>query len=222
MSIKRWQYKDTNDLYCVHAFMSDNTTSEKTNPRQIEYRFQNSTGTEFKWHRPALPGDILTGKAIFPKEITTQDKTKMSQLKLYLNYSPKSADKDSVTHVVCDINSSRAINGLELISGFLLQADENPNGSPGYGNNQTLQWDVYKEPINLVKGMNSFVRQIPPEHIKKQAEAQFLMPRHPAFFYWRMEGPNTFQPGDEIEFSFRFLSQPFIEAPVGKHATSAT
>lgn len=215
MSIKRWQYKDTNDLYCVHAFASNNTTSEKTNPKQIEYRYQNAAGVELKWHRPALPGGTLTGKAIFPVEITDQSRAKMSQLKFYLTYSALKAYKDSVTHVVVDMKSSREIKGLELICGFLSQADENPNGSPGYGNGQTLQWDVYKEPVTLEKGLQRFIRQIPAEHIKKQADAQMKQPRIPAFYYWRMEGLDTFRPGDEIEFSFRFVSQPFVEAKVG-------
>jgi len=201
----------------MHVASSDNTTSVKTDSKQVEYRFMNAAGTEFKWHRPAEAGSELTGKAVFPPEITTQDRTKMSQLKFYLNYSPKSAERDSVTHVVVDIKSSRAINGLELICGFLIQANE--NGDPAYGNNQTLAWDVFKEPIDLAAGTQRFVRQLPADHIKKQADAQSFMPRHSPFYYWRMEGVNTFQPGDEIEFSFRFVSQPFVEAPVGTRSS---
>lgn len=223
MSVTRWRYRDTNDLITPHAFSSDNTTSEKTNPRQIEYRYQNTAGNEFKWHRPASVGDSLAGKAIFPVEINNQDRSKMSQLKIYLNYSPKSADRDGVTHVVCDIKSSRAIEGLELICGFLIQADDNPSsGYGGYGNNQGLQWDVYKDPIDLIKGTQTLIRAIPAEHIKKQADAQSFQPRNFSFYYWRMEGLNAFRPGDEIEFSFRFVSQPFIEAPVGTRSTTSS
>ncbi|MDQ0168768.1 hypothetical protein [Paenibacillus tundrae] len=120
-----------------------------------------------------------------------------------------------MTHVICDLKSSRDISGLELISGFLIQADDKPAGGALYGNNQGLQWDVYREPINLTTGVQTFVRALPPEHIKKQSDAQRFQPRHHAFYYWRMEGVNTFRPGDEIEFSFRFISQPFIEAPIG-------
>nr|WP_154895289.1 hypothetical protein [Paenibacillus xylanexedens] len=217
MSVNRWVYRDTKDLICMHVASSDNTTSVKTDSKQVEYRFTNAAGTEFKWHRPAEAGSELTGKAIFPVDITTQDKTRMSQLKLYLNYSPLSAYRDSVTHIVCDIKSSRAINGLELICGFLIQANE--NGDPSYGNNQTLQWEVFREPINLVAGKQTFIRAIPADHIKKQADAQVFQPRHSPFYYWRMEGANTFQPGDEIEFSFRFVSQPFIDAPIGTRAS---
>ena len=213
MSITRWTYRDTNDLRCVHVGNSDNTTSEKSNQKQVEYRFENSAGVESKWHRPAEAGEVLTGKAVFPKEITTQDITKMSQVKIYLNYPPISAYKDGVTHVVCDIKSSREIKGIELICGFLIQADDILG--PTYGNNQGLVWDVYKEPINLVEGVQTFIRTLPADHIKKQANAQKFQPRHVPFYYWRMEGKNTFRPGDEIEFSFRFVSQPFIEAPVG-------
>lgn len=216
----RWEYKDTNDLYCVHAYGSDNTTSVKTDPHQIEYRFQNSAGTEFRWHRPAEKGTTLVGKAVFPVDITNQDRSKISQVKFYLTYSGKEADRDSVTHIVCDINSSRDISGVALICGFLIQADENPAGSAGYGNNQTLQWDVYKETINIVAGGQTFIRQLPPEHIRKQSDAQVLQPKQIPFYYWRMEGPDTFRPGDVLEFSFRFVTQPFAKAPVGVRATS--
>lgn len=218
MSIKRWEYRDTKDLLTPHAGSSNNTPS-KTDQKQLEYRYQNSAGTEKLWHRPASAGETLTGKAIFPSEITDQDRTKMSQLKIYLNYPPMRADRDGVTHVVCDIKSSRAINGLELICGFLIQADDVLG--PTYGNNQGLQWDVFKEPINLVAGEQRFVRGIPAEHIKKQSDAQRFQPRHLAFYYWRMEGVNTFQPGDVIEFSFRFISQPFVEAKVGTRFISS-
>lgn len=213
MSITRWVYKDTRDLRCVHVGTSDNTTSEKSNQMQVEYRYENSAGVESKWHRPALPGEVLTGKAVFPVEIANQDRTKMSQIKLYLNYPPMNAYKDGVTHVVCDIKSSRAIRGIELICGFLIQADDVLG--PTYGNNQGLQWDVFREPINLDEGMQTFVRALPADHIKKQANAQSFQPRHVPFYYWRMEGAGTFRPGDEIEFSFRFVSQPFIDSPVG-------
>ncbi|WP_340014665.1 hypothetical protein [Paenibacillus sp. FSL K6-1318] len=220
MSITRWIYKDTEDLCCVHAGMSDNTTDQKSNPKQVEYRFQNAAGVESKWHRPALKGSTLTGKAIFPAEISTQDVTKMSQLKLYLNYPPINAYRDGVTHVVCDIKSSRKIGGLKLIYGFLIQADDVLG--PAYGNNQKLQWDVYTEPIKLEEGVNNFARAIPIEHIRKQESAQRFQPRHVPFFYWRMEGANTFRPGDVIEFSFRFISQPYVQAKVGVRSSNAT
>lgn len=214
MSITRWVYKDTKDLRCVHVGTSDNTTSEKSNQMQVEYRYENGAGVESKWHRPALPGSELTGKAIFPVEIANQDRARMSQLKLYLNYPPMNAYTDGVTHVVCDITTSRDISGLELICGFLVQADDVLG--PTYGNNQGLQWDVYREPITLKKGIvNKFIRALPADHIKKQANAQIFQPRHVPFYYWRMEGADTWRPGDEIEFSFRFVSQPFIEAKTG-------
>jgi hypothetical protein len=209
----RWVYQDTRDLICVHVAASDNTTTALTDSQQIEYRFENSAGTEFKWHRPAEVGSQLTGKATFPREITTQDPSRMSQVKIYLNYPPKTADRDGVTHVICDMKANRDIKGVQLIYGFLIQMNE--NGGPAYGNNQELQWDVYKETINLTAGTQRYPRQIPGEHIRKQADAQMFMPRHTPFFYWRMEGPNTFRPGDEIEFSFRFVSQPFAKARVG-------
>lgn len=218
LSITRWQYRNTNDLITPHASSSDNTTTATTDMHQVEYRFQNAAGTEFKWHRPATAGSELTGKGVFPSDITTQDRTKMSQVKIYLDYSPLSAYRDGVTHVECTIKSSRAINGLELINGFLIQAVD--VGGIWYGNNQGLQWDVFKEPINLVAGTQTFIRAIPAAHIKKQADAQAFQPRHLAFYYWRMEGVNTWRPGDEIEFSFRFISQPFIEAPVGVRSSS--
>lgn len=218
----RWEYENTNDLYCVHAYGTNNTTTDRTDPHQIEYRFQNSAGTEYRWHRPAEAGTSLVGKAVFPVDIPNQDRSKMSQIKFYLTYSGEEAERDSVTHIVCDMISSREIKGLELICGFLIQADENPNGSAGYGNNQTLQWDVYKEPITIAEGGQTFIRQLPPEHIKKQAAAQVLQPRQIPFYYWRMEGLDTFRPGDEIEFSFRFVCQPFAKAKVGVHATSGS
>lgn len=80
----------------------------------------------------------------------------MLQLKLYLIYPPMNAERDGVTHVVAEITSSRAINGLELNCGLLLQADDGIG--PANGIDLGLQWEVFKEPLKLVAVPQKFER----------------------------------------------------------------
>ncbi|MEC0196895.1 hypothetical protein P4H35_11135 [Paenibacillus taichungensis] len=86
------------------------------------------------------------------------------------------ADRDGVTHVVAEIKSRRAINGLELICGLLIQADDGLG--PSYGINLGLQWEVFKEPLKLVAVPQKLIRAFPGDHIKKEDCTQRFRPRH--------------------------------------------